>query len=399
MRRTFLLLGPALLAFVCSQYAVAQSVQVDPNPLTFANVQPVGSPFPGALQVVITNPGSQTLNITQATVTGDFIFGSSPPSQSLNNFAVLAPGGRVGFVLMFNATASGPRSGTLTLTDNATGSPQTFSISGTGFVGAMVQPRNSALQFVTDTVGTPIAQVEDMVSVGNQAATVNGVTISGTGFSQTNTCGASMAQGQQCRITILYTSSVAGPQTGTLTVANTGVTSPITIPLTGDAADFILTPGPSAATVTAGQPATYFFSIASPLAGPLGLTPFTFACSGIPPGATCSFTASQPFPEGDARVQLVVSTTGQGAALRPRFPGWEWPLAGLAALVLIARKRRLRAAMIVVAAAMLVTGLGSCGGSNGGPTGSVTPPGTYSLTVSASRNGLTHSFPITLTVR
>lgn len=397
-RRISLLLGTAWLLVVLTGQAMAQSVQVDPNPLTFPDIQPVGSPFPGVLQVILTNPGTQTLTITQATVTGNFEFGSNPPSQTITNFPALGPGGRLGFVLMFNATAAGPRTGTLTFTDNATGSPQTVSISGTGFVGAMVQPRSSALQFVTGTVGTPVTQVEDMVSVGNQAATVSSVAISGAGFSQTNTCGASMTQGQLCQITIVFTSSVAGQQTGTLTVTNTGVTNPITISLTGNAADFVMSiaPGSASATIAAGQQAKYPFTLTGPLGGTLGTTAFTFACNGLPAGAGCSFTTGQAFPEGATPVQLVVSTTGQGAALRPQFPQWGWPLAALAALVLASRKRSFRNRMLVVAAAIFVIGLVSCGG---GSSGSVTPPGTYNLTVSASRNGLTHSFPVTLTVR
>jgi hypothetical protein len=397
-RRIYLLLGIALLSLVLTDQSMAQAIQVSPNPLNFPGLQPVGSPLPGVLQVVISNPGTQALNITQATVTGDFVFGSDPPSQSLN-FGLVGAGSKLGFLLLFNATAAGPRTGTLTLVDNAPGSPQTFVISGTGFVGAMIQPRNAKMDLVTGTVGTPANGIEDIVSVGNQAVTVSSVGISGTGFSQTNNCGAAMIQGQTCQITVVFNPPAAGLQTGTLTVANTGAVNPVTIPLTGDAADFSLSVPPegSAVTITAGQQAKYLFLVGGGFNAQL-FADFTFTCNGLPAGAMCSFTGGQFLPEGALPVQMVISTTGRSASLHQNRPGWEWCVAGVAALTLIRRRRRkLGSAAMMVICGMLLAGLVSCGGSSGGAVG--TPPGTYSITVSATRHGLTHTLPFTLTVQ
>src|SRR5262249_41621794 len=154
---------------------------------------------------------------------------SNPPSQTLNNLPPIAAGTSLNFVMLFNATQQGPRGGTLTLTDDATGSPHSFPISGTGFTGAMVQAHNNQVNLTTNDLGNPATAIDNIQSVGNQAATVTGVSISGTGFSQLNDCGASMAQGASCNININFNPSVAGPQTGTLTVSNTGVTNPLTI--------------------------------------------------------------------------------------------------------------------------------------------------------------------------
>jgi hypothetical protein len=375
---------------------MAQAIQVSPNPLNFPGLQPVGSPLPGVLQVVISNPGTQSLNISLATVTGDFVFGSDPPSQSLN-FGLVGAGSKLGFLLLFNATAAGPRTGTLTLVDNAPGSPQTFAISGTGFVGAMVQPRNAKMDLVTGTVGTPANGIEEIVSVGNQAVTITSVGISGTGFSQTNNCGAAMIQGQTCQITVLFNPAVAGLQTGTLTIANTGAVNPVTIPLTGDAADFSLSVPDTSATITAGQQAKYLLIVGGGFDAQI-FTDFTFTCNGLPTGAMCSFNGGQFLPEGALPVQIVISTTGRSASLHRNLPGWEWCLAGVAALTLIRRRRRkLGSAAMMVICGMLLTGLVSCGGSSRGAL--ATPPGTYSITVSATRHGLTHTVPFTLTVQ
>jgi hypothetical protein len=376
---------------------MAQAIQVSPNPLNFPGLQPVGSPLPGVLQVVISNPGTQALNISLAIVTGDFMFASDPPSQSLN-FGLVGAGSKLGFLLLFNATASGPRTGTLTLVDNAPGSPQTVAISGTGFAGAMIQPRNAKLDLVSAAVGTPANGIEEIVSVGNQSVTITSVGISGTGFSQTNNCGAAMIQGQTCQITVLFNPPVAGLQTGTLTIANTGTVNPVTIPLTGDAADFSLSvPDASSATITAGQQAKFLLIVGGGFDAQI-FADFAFSCNGLPAGAMCSFNGGQFLPEGALPVQIVISTTGRSASLHRNLPGWEWCLAGVAALTLIRRRRRkLGSAAMMVMCGMLLTGLVSCGGSSGGAVG--TPPGTYSITVSATRHGLTHTVPFTLTVQ
>jgi len=375
--------------------STAQAIQVSPNPLNFPVLQPVGSPLPGVLQVVISNTGTQAVNITLATVTGDFVFGSNPPSQSLN-FGLVGAGSKLGFLLLFNATASGPRTGTLTLVDDAPGSPQTFAISGTGFVGAMIQPRNDKMDLVTGTLGTPANGIEEIVSVGNQAVTVTSVGISGTGFSQTNNCGAAMIQGQTCQITVVFNPPAAGLQTGTLTIGNTG--NPVTIPLTGDAADFSLSiPDGSSVTITAGQQAKSLLIVGGGFDAQI-FADFTFTCNGLPAGAMCSFTGGQFLPEGALPVQMVISTTGRSASLHQNLPGWEWCLAGVAALTLIRRRRhKFGSAAMMVICGLLLASLVSCGGSSGGAV--ATPPGTYSITVSATRHGLTHTVPFTLTVQ
>jgi hypothetical protein len=208
-----------------------------------------------------------------------------------------------------------------------------------------------------------------------------------------------MIQGQTCQITVVFNPPAAGLQTGTLTIANTGAVNPVTIPLTGDAADFSLSvpPDASSATITAGQQAKYLLIVGGGFDAQI-FTDFTFTCNGLPAGAVCSFNGGQFLPEGALPVQIVISTTGRSASLHRNLPGWEWFLAGVAALTLIRRRRRkLGSAAMMVICGMLLTGLVSCGGSSGGAL--ATPPGTYSITVSATRHGLTHTVPFTLTVQ
>jgi hypothetical protein len=395
MRRTFLLLVVA--TFLAIGPANAQTIQVSPSNMTFAGVQPVGSPFPGVLQVQIKNTSSQSVSFTSATVTGDFFFGPVPFTQSVN-FGTLIPGGTISFALYFNASAAGPRTGTLTMVDSASGSPQTFTLSGTGFTGAMVQSAASAVDIVIPTLGTATTFPLQLVSVGDQPATVTGVSITGAGFSQTNACGAAMAQGQQCLVNVTFAPAVAGLVTGTLTVTNTGATNPVVVPVTGDAADFgfIIDPTAASATIKAGQQATYPFIVGG-LPGGQGLDAITFSCTGLPAGAVCMVKTGSLLLPGPLSADLVISTTGNSAALHPSLPVSRWPwFAAVVVALAIPRKRRRASLLLMVATLGLVGAIVGCGSSRSAMS---TPAGTFSITVTGARNGLTHSFPVSLTVR
>ncbi|HEX7287242.1 MAG TPA: choice-of-anchor D domain-containing protein [Candidatus Angelobacter sp.] len=383
----------ALLLFPASE-DLAQGISVAPASLTFPNLQPVGSPLPGALQIVVTNTGTQPLVITSATVTGDFDFGSDPPSQSVSFGTVQIA---TGFVLLFNATAAGPRTGTLTLVDNAPGSPHVLTVSGTGFVGPMIRPQLTSLGMNSPIFG-PQNAFANIVNIGTDPVTVTGVSISGNGFSQTNNCSTFTVQGQTCQISVVYNPPVAGPQNATISVANTGAANPVTIELITDAADFGFTTDPAqgTATVNAGQKASFPF-VASDRTG---FDAIAFSCSGLPTGASC-LVARVPQtiqPPDTVPAVLTVSTAPRLLGSSRPTGGWGWSLAAVAALTLIPRrKRKLGALLTMLIATTLLGAAVSCGGSSVNPNG--TPAGTYNIVLSGTRNGLTRSFSITLTVR
>ena len=399
MRKIFLLAG--IISFLISTVPMEAQLQVSPASMVFPEPQPVGSPIPGILPVVITNTGSQSVDLIQATLTGDFTFASATPTQT-NPLAPLMPGGLLTFSVLFNATAAGPRTGTLTISVKGANT-LVFQLSGTGFVGALVQPRSSKLDFVTPSVGSTVTQTEEIVSVGNQPTTVTDVSISGNGFSQTNNCGATLSQGQTCQISVTYNSPALGLQTGTLTVTNSGVTSPLNIALTGDAGDFslIIDPPQSSATVTAGQQANFPFLISGFL-GAQGISAITFSCNGLPPGATCAVMSGGLNPPANTfSAVLIVSTTARNSAsLRRNLPWLGWSAVAVVGLAFILpRRRRMTFVAMMVLGFMLTLTVVSCGGSSGSSNPSTfTPAGTYNVTLIGTRNGLTHSFPVTLIV-
>ena len=97
---------------------------VSPTNLTFGTLK-VGSPSPPQV-VTVTNTGTADLIITSITASGDFA--ASPGAGCV----VVAPGATCTISVTFTPTTSGTRTGTLTITDDAAGSPQTVALSGSG---------------------------------------------------------------------------------------------------------------------------------------------------------------------------------------------------------------------------------------------------------------------------
>jgi hypothetical protein len=94
-----------------------------PGSLSFAGTV-VGSTA-AAQTVTVTNSGTTAAAVSSVAVTGDF-------SQT-NNCASIAVGGSCAVTVSFTPTASGARTGTLTVTSNANNSPATVALSGSGF--------------------------------------------------------------------------------------------------------------------------------------------------------------------------------------------------------------------------------------------------------------------------
>ncbi len=186
--------------------------------LTF-RVQPVGFAS-GKKTVTLTNTGTATLNIASIAASGDF-------SQQNTCGASVAPAAGCTISVTFKPTAAGSRTGAVTITDDATDSPQTVSLSG---MGTNVKLQPSALTFAAQTVGTTsAAQTLTVTNVGSAALTISGISISGgssTDFAQTNTCGASLAAGASCAIRVTFTPSATGSRGAAVNIACSDPASP-----------------------------------------------------------------------------------------------------------------------------------------------------------------------------
>lgn len=147
-------------------------VTVAPSSLTFTALA-VGSSS-AAQAIAVTNSGSVAVSVTSIAAAGDF-------SETNNCGSSLAVGGNCAIAVVFTPTTSGTRSGTLSIADNATGSPQTVALTGTG-TSVSVVPGSTSL-----TINAAGGSATDAITISSAqgfSGTVNlscAVTYQGTG--------------------------------------------------------------------------------------------------------------------------------------------------------------------------------------------------------------------------
>jgi hypothetical protein len=154
------------------------NVFVLPTQLSFGN-QFVGTTSP-ARTATLTNASGSTLTILGIGTSGDF-------AQNNTCGNSLAPGTSCPISITFNPPlgATGNQTGTLTVTDSDSSSPQTVSL--TGHANAPVPSFSTGnLNFGTQPA-TGSAQTVTLSNVGDGALQIDAISISGP-FEQTNTC-------------------------------------------------------------------------------------------------------------------------------------------------------------------------------------------------------------------
>ena len=202
-------------------------VSIAPSTLTFAS-QAVGTTSAPQL-VTLTNGQSVTLNISNIGFTGT---NSGDFSQTNTCGSSVLAGGNCTISVFFTPTASGARSATLNITDDAENSPQTVSLSGTGQAPVTLSKTN--ISFGAVLVGSS-ATASPVTLTNNQSISLTNISISVTGaaFSQVNTCGTSIGPGAKCTITVTFAPKTTGAQTGSVNISDSASNSPQTISLTG----------------------------------------------------------------------------------------------------------------------------------------------------------------------
>jgi polyisoprenoid-binding protein YceI len=202
-------------------------VALSPSSYNFGN-QVVGTTS-SAAPITLTNTGNVTLNITSVTIAGT---NSGDFTQTNNCGATVAAGASCTLSVTFTPTASGSRSGSLTITDNASPATQTVSLTGTG-TAPVVGLSPASLTFPAQAVGTSSsAQSVTLSNTGSATLSITSITASGD-FSQTNTCGASLAASASCTLSVTFTPTASGSRSGSLTITDNASPATQTVSLTG----------------------------------------------------------------------------------------------------------------------------------------------------------------------
>ncbi|MGH9602678.1 MAG: beta strand repeat-containing protein, partial [Terriglobales bacterium] len=200
------------------------AVSLAPASLGFSN-QLVNTTS-AAMGVTLSNTGGTTLTLSAITTSGDF-------GQTNNCGGSLAAGTGCTISVTFTPAAAGTRTGQLVVSSNASGSPHTVGLTGTGVTPQAVDLAPASLDFGDQQVSTSSAAMGlTLTNSGGTTLTLNSITSSGD-FTQATSCGATLAAGASCSISVTFTPTAAGTRTGQLTVSSNAAGSPHTAPLMG----------------------------------------------------------------------------------------------------------------------------------------------------------------------
>jgi hypothetical protein len=193
----------------------------------------VGTTSPSQ-SVTLSNIGPTPLSITSIAVTGanasSFVFTSSCGAS-------LAARANCTIHGHFTPTTTGPLSAAVTITDSASGSPQSISLSGNG-TAPTVTLSTTGLSFPTTDVGSTSTLPITVTNSGTGSLTVTVIDNSGanpTDFGHTSNCGGNpIAPGNYCTIQVIFTPATAGPYSATLNINDNASGSPQTVTLSGN---------------------------------------------------------------------------------------------------------------------------------------------------------------------
>jgi len=203
---------------------------LSPTSLAFGG-QLVGTTS-AAQTATLSNTGNAALSISLA-LTGS---NASDFAQTNTCGSSVAAGSNCTISVTFTPAASGSRTASVSITDNASGSPQTVSLSGTG-TATLASLSPTSLSFGNQSVGTTsTVQTLTLSNTGNAALSITSLALTGTNasdFAQSNTCGSSLAAGANCTIAVMFTPSVTGTEAASLSISDNSSGSPQTVSLSG----------------------------------------------------------------------------------------------------------------------------------------------------------------------
>ena len=217
--------SPATIALSGSGVAVTQTLSLSTTSLSFGNVN-VGSFATNA--VTITNTGNASIQISQIAVAG-----AGVTATGITTPLTLNPGATATLNVKFAPAAPGSVTGSVSVTSNATGSPQTTSVTGTGIQPALgISPTSFAYGSVVD--GQTESQTFTLTNNGTASLTISQIAPSGTAYRVNGLATpTTLAAGASATFNAVFAPTTAGTLTGTVTITSNAPGSPATIALSG----------------------------------------------------------------------------------------------------------------------------------------------------------------------
>jgi len=300
--------------------------------VTLTNTSSTGTLFVSSIVVAGTNPGD--FQESDDKCIPEVAPSVNPQTPSFCTITVV-----------FTPGAVGPRSATVTITDNAPGSPHLIPMSGTGApIASTVTP--GSLLFLQQPMNVP--STAKTITVKNtsidptQFLSVTSLSTTGDFQVSGNTCTQLIAASDFCTVDVIFDPTLPGTRTGTLTIAGNGTVMPFTVALSGSAGatatlcagKCVAPPAPPAAlsftgtnvgttsaanTVTLTNQSNFALNVHNVAIGGVAASEFsqTNNCgTSVSPNGTCTISVSfMPASTGNQNATLTVASD---AALSPQ---------------------------------------------------------------------------------
>jgi 6-phosphogluconolactonase (cycloisomerase 2 family) len=235
--------GSLTFSIVPGQQGISgPSISLSPASLSFAQTQTGTSSAPQT--ITLTSNGGEALSVNSISL-GGADSSQFTESDTCQAPSVLQPTKFCSINVIFAplASATGSQQATLSITDNAPGSPQSVTLSGTAVAPPPPAPAVTVtpdpISFPTTAQGSTSSPISVAVTnSGNATLHISSVILGGNNpgdFSMTNLCNGPYAANAACTITLTFTPVAAGQRSAILSITDDAPNSPQSIQVSGTA--------------------------------------------------------------------------------------------------------------------------------------------------------------------
>ncbi len=216
------------LAATATAAAAPGTLTASPASFSFGSVQ-IGADK--TLSATLTNSGSSSVSVTQATVSGS--------GFTVSGFTLpltLAAGQSAAFSVDFSPKSSGAASGSLAITSDASNPSFSIPLSASGATAGLLSASDSTLSFGSVAVGDSATQSETLTNTGGSDLTITQANVTGPGFSISGLqLPLTLIPGQSFTFGAAFAPTSGGSKTGSISVTSDASNATLTISLDGTA--------------------------------------------------------------------------------------------------------------------------------------------------------------------
>jgi HYDIN/CFA65/VesB-like, Ig-like domain/Abnormal spindle-like microcephaly-assoc'd, ASPM-SPD-2-Hydin/Cep192 domain 4 len=286
-----------------------------------------------SVPVTLTNTGTAAVSITAHSITGTgfTLTGWTAPAS-------LTAGQTTSFTVTFAPTTAGNKSGSVSITSNAPGSPLVINLSGSETATQATMTTNpSPVVFGNLNVGSNSTQTVTLTNTGNAALNISAATISGSGYTMSLTAPKTINTGANAQFTVKFAPTTSGSSAGSIQITSNAAGSPATISLsgTGVTTQAIMTVNPSpvafnninvgsnlAQTVTLTNTGNAALNISAATISGSGYTMNLTAPKTISAGANTQFTVTfTPTASGSSAGSIQITSNAAGSPAQVALSG------------------------------------------------------------------------------